>query len=325
MAGSQRHARSVLSKVHAASGRARAGAVEVCALHRGRGGLLDESDAARPCAERDERLAEGVDSLILADAADRGMAVEHLLEERGAGAGESDDQRDAVHGICARGDPLCACACLRGVLARRLQEALEVEARRGLGVEAGREVERLAMAARLVEQADGVEAGDAAQDGTRGARGDGRERRDGAGRVVGRREPRAHERGARVGGPRAARREESREFIAPVREPIDLCERDRGLECLRCARGRHAREPGDGAVDSAEALLDHSAEELRLRIIRSEPERRIEVGRCRRALGHARRIRAEDSGGRDGRDDTSSAPNAHRPRVGGGGVKSVGS
>ena len=151
-----------------------------------------------------------------------------------------------------------------------------------------------------------------------------------------------------------------------MREPVDLCERDRGLECLRCARGRHAREPGDGAVDSTEALLDHSAEELRLRIVRREPERRVEVGvrldelskvemraataeprgeaaarlrehragrvhgagvvalreqalevgRCRRALGHARRIR---------RDGASSTPNAHRPRVGGGGVKSVGS
>jgi hypothetical protein len=45
-------------------------------------------------------------------------------------------------------------------------------------------------------------------------------------------------------------------------------------------------------------------------------EQALEVGRCRRALGHARRIR---------RDGASSTPNAHRPRVGGGGVKFVGS
>ena len=258
--------------------RAGACACEIALLQPRRDRLVEDPHAARPRAERHEFAAERLDSLVLADAADRRMPVEHLLEERGARAGESDHERDAVERLRARRDPPRAGGDLGGLLARPLQEPLEIEAGSRVRMHARGEVERLAVAACLVEQADRLEAGRSPQHRAAGRGRDRRERLDRLRRLAPCKRARLHQRSARIARPRAARLEEPVELVAPMREPVDLREGDRRLERLWCARRRDTAQSIDGALDPAEPLLDHALQQVCLRIVGGELQRRVEVG-----------------------------------------------
>ena len=63
-----------------------------------------------------------------------------------------------------------------------------------------------------------------------------------------------------------------------MREPQDLHQRDRGFRRLWRAGRCDPSEARDRVIDAAESLLDHAAEEIRLRIVGRELERRVEIG-----------------------------------------------
>ena len=206
------------------------------------------------------------------------MPVEHLLEERRSRTRQADDEDDIVDRLDARRGPALALREERPLLGEVEEKALEVEARGGVGVRRGREVEGLAVAPLAVEEADRLEARGAAQDGAALAGREGAQRVDRRRPVALRKEPRSEEGEPRIGRMRGDAREMRLGLVDAPREPVGLAERDRGLARIGRAAEEDARQRLDPAIDAAEALREDSREEEDLRVARREPQEFVEIG-----------------------------------------------
>jgi hypothetical protein len=294
-------------------------AVQVRPLQADRLGPGQLRERAPGTAHRRERLAQEPRAVVLADAADRGVRVQHLLDERGAAAGQGDHHGEVPDRLRLRREPAAAREQL-ALRAHRREEALEIEGHPGRGMRAARQVERLAVAAGAVEHPHGLESGDAPHGGrARGIRhaAQGRDRRIGVGLRAG---ARRVQREPLVLRPRAGLANLIAQLVRAARDEERVAERHPGLERERAAAVGDRAQARHGRVHPRELLVGVSAQEGRALVARGDALRRLQV--------HGRRVDAPElhvgARAREPRVHVAPRPRAQRVRGAQGLVRAAG-
>ena len=200
------------------------------------------------------------------------MPVEHLLKERGAAAWHAHDERDALHRGRTRLEPARAAADEGKLLLGVGDHPVDVEGGARGGVQVERQVERAAVLAIGIEEANGIEARDPTDQGGAVAAGKLLEAGDGARAVGVQADARGEDRGAWVLRPIPTFGDQRLQLIAAVGAVQHLGERQDRVRRVGGALADQRPEAIDGGRTAPKAVVDNGAEELHLGAGAAKPQ-----------------------------------------------------
>ena len=200
------------------------------------------------------------------------MPIEHLLEERGAAARHAHDERDALHRRRTWLEPARAAAHEVKLLLGVGDHPVDVEGGSCGGVQVERQVERAAVLAVGIQEADGIEARDPAHQGGAVAAGKLLEAGDGARAVGVKADAGGEDRGAWVLRPIPTFRHQRLQLIAAVGAVQHLGERQHRVRRVGSALAHQHPEAIDGRRTAPKAVVDDGAQELHFVAGAAEPQ-----------------------------------------------------
>ena len=252
------------------------GAREVEPLQRERRFARHIVRPTRPACMLPDARAHCAEACVLADAADRRVAVEHLLEQRGSRSRQRTDHHHALDLRREGRDPAAFLLGPRELLVDRAKHALEVEVAVGRGAHLAREVKRAAILACAVEQRHAFETRLAPKRERPAAAEQRLQRRRARKRVVRRDAPRLVQGGAGILPPRARALQELAPLVAAPAVIEDVEEHEKRLVRLRGLRERVRAQAFDRIRIAAVHRVEVGADRVRHRVARRHLERAVE-------------------------------------------------